>query len=35
MNGYPRPEAPVNGAMYHPNAAGMTAVADALEQLLR
>ncbi len=35
MNGYPRPEAPIMGALYHPNAAGMTAVADALEQLLR
>jgi lysophospholipase L1-like esterase len=35
MNGYPRPEAPVNGALYHPNAKGMTAVADALEALLR
>jgi lysophospholipase L1-like esterase len=35
MHGYPRPGAPVSGAMYHPNAAGMTAVADALEQLLK
>lgn len=35
MNGYPRPDAPVSGALYHPNAKGMTAVADALEQLLR
>ena len=35
MHGYPRPGAPVSGAMYHPNAAGMTAVADALERLLR
>jgi hypothetical protein len=35
MNGYPRPDAPVNGALYHPNAKGMTAVADALEALLR
>lgn len=35
MNGYPRPGAPVSGAMYHPNSAGMTAVADALEQLLK
>ncbi len=35
MNGYPRPEAPVNGTLYHPNAKGMTAVADALEALLR
>ncbi len=35
MHGYPRPGAPVSGAMYHPNAAGMTAVADALEALLR
>ena len=35
MHGYPRPGAPVSGAMYHPNLAGMTAVADALERLLR
>lgn len=35
MHGYPRPGAPVSGAMYHPNAAGMTAVADALERLLQ
>ncbi len=35
MHGYPRPGAPVSGAMYHPNLAGMTAVADALEQLLK
>lgn len=35
MNGYPRPGAPVNGAAYHPNLAGMTAEADALENLLR
>jgi len=34
MHGYPRPGAPVSGAMYHPNVAGMTAVADALEKLL-
>lgn len=34
MHGYPRPGAPVSGTMYHPNAAGMTAVADALEALL-
>jgi|JI10StandDraft_1071094.scaffolds.fasta_scaffold08254_6 lysophospholipase L1-like esterase len=34
MNGYPRPDAPVAGAGYHPNAAGMTAVADALDKLL-
>jgi lysophospholipase L1-like esterase len=34
MNGYPRPDAPVNGTLYHPNAKGMTAVADALEKLL-
>jgi lysophospholipase L1-like esterase len=34
MKGYPRPGAPVSGAMYHPNAAGMTAVADELEELL-
>ena len=35
MHGYPRPSAPINGTLYHPNAAGMTAVADALERLLR
>ncbi len=35
MNGYPRPGAPVGGTMYHPNAKGMTAVADALEALLK
>jgi len=34
MHGYPRPGAPVAGALYHPNAKGMTAVADALEKLL-
>jgi lysophospholipase L1-like esterase len=34
MWGYPRPGAPVGGTQYHPNAAGMTAVADALEKLL-
>jgi len=34
MNGYPRPEAPVAGTLYHPNANGMTAIADALEKLL-
>ena len=35
MNGYPRPGAPINGAAYHPNLAGMTAVALALQELLR
>lgn len=35
MHGYPRPGAPIKGTMYHPNAAGMTAVADALERVLR
>jgi lysophospholipase L1-like esterase len=35
MNGYPRPGAPIMGTLYHPNVAGMTAVADALEQLLK
>ena len=35
INGYPRPKAPVAGALYHPNAKGMTAIADALEKLLR
>lgn len=34
INGYPRPEAPVAGALYHPNAKGMTAIADALVKLL-
>lgn len=34
MNGYPRPGAPVAGALYHPNVKGMTAIADALEALL-
>ncbi len=34
MHGYPRPGAPINGTLYHPNAAGMTAIADALEKLL-
>ncbi len=34
MHGYPRPGVPVAGALYHPNAKGMTAVADALEKLL-
>ena len=35
MNGYPRPGAPINGAAYHPNLAGMTAVALALQERLR
>jgi hypothetical protein len=35
VNGYPRPGAPVKGVFYHPNLAGMTAVADALDKLLR
>lgn len=35
MHGYPRPEIPVNGAPYHPTLAGMTAIADALEGMLR
>ena len=34
MNGYPRPGAPVNGTLYHPNAKGMKAIADALAALL-
>jgi lysophospholipase L1-like esterase len=34
-NGYPRPNAPVAGTGYHPNAKGMIAIADALETLLR
>lgn len=35
MNGYPRPDAPIAGAGYHPNTMGMIAIADALEVLLR
>lgn len=35
MNGYPRPDKPIAGTAYHPNLAGMTALADALEKLLR
>lgn len=35
MNGYPRPGAPVDGLFYHPNLAGMTAVADALDRMLK
>lgn len=35
VNGFPRPDAPVKGAFYHPNLAGMTAVADALDRMLR
>jgi lysophospholipase L1-like esterase len=34
MNGYPRPGAPVNGTLYHPNAKGMKSIADALAALL-
>jgi lysophospholipase L1-like esterase len=34
MNGYPRPGAPVAGAAYHPNQAGMTAIAEALDRLI-
>ncbi|CAN7193913.1 SGNH/GDSL hydrolase family protein [Phenylobacterium sp. LjRoot219] len=34
MNGFPRPGAPVAGVFYHPNLAGMTAVAAALDRLL-
>lgn len=34
-NGYPRPGAPVKGAVYHPNLEGMTAIADALDRRLR
>ena len=34
MNGFPSPGAPVKGAPYHPNLAGMTAVADALDRLI-
>lgn len=34
MNGFPRPGAPVAGVFYHPNLAGMTAVAAALDKLL-
>ena len=35
INGYPRPDAPIAGAAYHPNKPDMTAVADALEKRLR
>ncbi|MEP7210230.1 MAG: SGNH/GDSL hydrolase family protein [Alphaproteobacteria bacterium] len=35
INGYPRPDAPIAGTAYHPNKPDMTAVADALEKLLR
>jgi hypothetical protein len=35
VNGYPRPDAPVKGVFYHPNLAGMTAAADALDRMLR
>lgn len=35
MNGFPRPGAPVKGALYHPNLEGMTAVADALDRMLK
>ena len=34
MNGYPRPGLPVEGAPYHPKLAAMTAIADALDQLI-
>jgi lysophospholipase L1-like esterase len=34
MHGFSRPGAPVAGTQYHPNAAGMTAVADAIEKLI-
>jgi lysophospholipase L1-like esterase len=35
MNGFPRPGAPVKGVFYHPNLEGMTAIADALDRMLR
>lgn len=35
VNGFPRPGAPIHGVFYHPNLAGMTAVADGLDKLLR
>lgn len=34
MNGYPPPGTPMDGAPYHPNLQGMTAVAEALEDIL-
>jgi hypothetical protein len=34
MNGFPRADAPINGAPYHPNLQGMTAVAEALDRML-
>jgi lysophospholipase L1-like esterase len=34
MNGYPRPNQPIAGTGYHPNAKGMIAIADALEAML-
>jgi len=33
-NGFPSPGVPIAGAPYHPNLAGMTAVAEALDRLL-
>lgn len=35
VHGFPRPDAPIKGVFYHPNLAGMTAAADALDKLLR
>lgn len=35
MNGYPIPGEPFTGAPFHPNAKGMTAIADAIDMLLR
>ena len=35
MHGFARPGAPIDGVAYHPNLAGMTAVAEALDRALR
>ena len=35
MNGYPPPGGRIDGVFYHPNLEGMTAVAKALDQMLR
>jgi hypothetical protein len=34
MNGYPRPGEQINGTAYHPNIAGMTAIANELNKML-
>lgn len=35
VHGFPRPGAPIDGLFYHPNLAGMTAAAAALDKLLK